>query len=88
MDTTILYLPDRSRQQLFLRRTQFERRLLRDPLPGAFIAALQDKAGIDFTHLLGPQFAQAADIAFFEAVYQPECFINPQPDANVMIFWP
>ena len=43
MDTTILYLPDRSRQQLFLRRTQFERRLLRDPLPGAFIAALQDK---------------------------------------------
>ena len=27
-------------------------------------------------------------INFAHGDIYPECFINPQPDANVMIFWP
>ena len=29
-----------------------------------------------------------ATFLFFVSLFYPECFINPQPDANVMIFWP
>jgi transcriptional regulatory protein RtcR len=35
----------------------------------------------------GTHVAQICWFLLAEARY-PECFINPQPDANVMIFWP